>query len=330
MKLEDLAKLVNGKDYGYNVEKPAFYGGVLINANEAEILRELEGLCGEFSFEVKNYFLTKLNLSCKGLTYLPDGIGELKNLEHLILSDNKLTYLPEGVCGLKNLNKLSLYKNNLRKLPESFGELANLRELRVWQNNLTQLPESFCELKNLRMLYLCRNNLTSLPENFGELKNLEILALGNNKLTELPESFGELRMLKKLNISRNNSLFLNFKWDHYRGPSFLTSLTPIKKIWFYTHVEDNTNKTIELYRLLCKLVRLEGLPKEKVRDVLANFDKYYSPNDSPTIEVLWEEDPRDECRDACHARKFKFLNVRDEYRGACRVREFLEERISYF
>jgi len=123
MRLEDFAKLVNGRDFDYDVEKPKLvkYGNVLVFEDEANILRELERLCGEFSFEVENSFVTQIDLSDKELSYLPDYIKELTNLEDLNLSWNKLTELPESVKELTNLRKLNLDYNKLEKLPESIG-----------------------------------------------------------------------------------------------------------------------------------------------------------------------------------------------------------------
>tara|TARA_R110000851_G_scaffold9769_2_gene36076 strand:+ start:374 stop:784 length:411 start_codon:yes stop_codon:yes gene_type:complete len=71
----------------------------------------------------------ELNLYGKGITDLPEGIGNLKNLERLNLRKNELTSLPESIGNLTNLKELNLMYNKLTDLPESIGNLKNLERL---------------------------------------------------------------------------------------------------------------------------------------------------------------------------------------------------------
>jgi len=123
-----------------------------------------------------------LGLLENNLTSIPSSIGNLTNLETLILGKNSLSSLPEEIGNLTNLEELSLYYTNLTSLPSWIGKLTNLVELDLSFNKLTSLPKEIGNLKNLETLTLDDNKLTSLPIEMAKLTNLDALELGNNKL----------------------------------------------------------------------------------------------------------------------------------------------------
>jgi len=151
---------------------------------------------------------TKLDLSYKRLTYLPDMIGQLADPTELSVSSNQLTSLPESIGELTNLTSLNLTDNQLTSLPNSIGKLTNLTKLDISSNQLTSLPESIGQLTNLTILNLNNNRLLSLPESIGNLSNLIRINLVDNQLTGLPESVGELTNLTSLNLVSNRLLKL--------------------------------------------------------------------------------------------------------------------------
>jgi hypothetical protein len=126
---------------------------------------------------------TVIDLSNKGLSALPESIGNLQNLQELDLSGNVLYSLPESIVKLQNLEWLHLGYNNLSSLLESIGNLQNLQELWLYNNNLSSLPESIGNLQNLERLDLFKNKLSSLPKSIGNLQNLQILGLENNTIS---------------------------------------------------------------------------------------------------------------------------------------------------
>ena len=197
--------------------------------------------------------VSKLDLSYKKLTTLPECVGQLVNLECLDLEHNNLTTLPECVGQLANLARLSIYGNELTILPESFGQLnlvklnmgfnrfstfpecvcklVNLDRLYLNSNKVSTLPESFVQLVNLKVLDLSDNMFTSLPESFGKLVNLSGLYLNYGHLTTLPDSFGQLVNLERLNIGSNNFSSL---------PPFLGNLQRLRYFYYNDNPIDYT------------------------------------------------------------------------------------------
>lgn len=77
----------------------------------------------------------ELDLSRKGITKIPDTIGNMAQLERLTLSENKIIALPESIGKLSNLKTLFLFHNQLTSLPESLGDMKGLQWLGLTGNN---------------------------------------------------------------------------------------------------------------------------------------------------------------------------------------------------
>jgi len=93
-----------------------------------------------FRGEVKNGHVISLNLSGYNYLYLPDTIGNLKNLQELDLDWNELTALPESIGKLKNLQELWCRHNRLTVLPKTLDSLKNLQ---INQHYLVVSPSIF-------------------------------------------------------------------------------------------------------------------------------------------------------------------------------------------
>ncbi|KAG7350314.1 leucine rich repeat LRR-containing protein [Nitzschia inconspicua] len=98
--------------------------------------------------------LEKLHLSRLPIDALPDSLSSLgTSLESITITDcENLTDLPNGFGQLHNLQHLEIKSTPIHQLPESFGDLKRLRHLDMDFQHLTQLPEGFKNLTNLQTL----------------------------------------------------------------------------------------------------------------------------------------------------------------------------------
>ena len=86
----------------------------------------------------------------------------------------KFFKLPEWIGDLKNLNELMLHDNKLKSLPESITQLKQLQILDLRNNNLSEIPIwLFSELDSLKEIYLSGNPLsTSFKQKFKTITKL--------------------------------------------------------------------------------------------------------------------------------------------------------------
>jgi leucine-rich repeat protein SHOC2 len=151
--------------------------------------------------------LETLVLTRNRLTELPPEIGNLTKLKKLVLSSNRLTSLPPEIGNLANLEYLSVKHNRMDTLPAEIGNLINLKWLDLQYNRLKELPPEIGNLKKIRFLYLNENHLYAVPDEIGDLEELRIFVLGKNRLTEpLPETLGNLCSLTELNVGKSGPM----------------------------------------------------------------------------------------------------------------------------
>lgn len=150
----------------------------------------------------------ELDLSGKGLTFVPSEIGILKNLTRLDLSSNQLTALPPQIAELKKLTKLDVSRNQLSSLPTGIGELENLERFLASANLLTFLPPEISNLQNLTKLDVSDNQLSSLPTEIKKLEKLTGLILFQNNFELFPLEITFLKNLTGLFISENMLTFI--------------------------------------------------------------------------------------------------------------------------
>ncbi|PSB35710.1 COR domain-containing protein [Stenomitos frigidus] len=146
---------------------------------------------------------TRLDLSDKNLKALPPEIGQLTNINTLLLGDNLLTLLPPEIGQLTSLSTLELQHNRLETLPPEIGQLTSISQLFLIGNQLTTLPPEIGQLTTISQLFLGGNQLTTLPLEIGQLTNLRTLDLSINKFTTLPPEIGRLTKLTELELSKN-------------------------------------------------------------------------------------------------------------------------------
>lgn len=145
--------------------------------------------------------LKVLKLYGNHIDSIPDGIGNLKNLEKLYIGKNDLKYISPEIGKLKNLKLFSAQYNELTSLPDELTEISNLEQILVNQNHLRKLPDSIGRLKKLITLQAKYNKLEYLPESIGDCEQLQFIHLTQNLLNELPSSISRLRKLRELYVA---------------------------------------------------------------------------------------------------------------------------------
>ncbi|TFG04279.1 MAG: hypothetical protein EU539_11105 [Promethearchaeota archaeon] len=94
-----------------------------------------------------NGHIKALNLSKWGLNRIPDSIGLLKKLEHLILKKNYIKTIPESLSNLSCLKTLDLSKCNVDSLPYSLTKLDKLKTFSIAHNyNIKLVPPSIISI----------------------------------------------------------------------------------------------------------------------------------------------------------------------------------------
>ncbi|XP_047320049.1 protein NSP-INTERACTING KINASE 3-like isoform X2 [Impatiens glandulifera] len=114
-------------------------------------------------------YVSALGLPSQSLSgILSPGIGNLTNLQSVLLQNNAITGLIPDVIGkLDKLQTLDLSANNFNgQIPTSVGDLRNLNYLRLNNNSLIgPIPESLSNVEGLALVDLSFNNLSgSLPK----------------------------------------------------------------------------------------------------------------------------------------------------------------------
>ncbi|MBI5355421.1 MAG: leucine-rich repeat domain-containing protein [Candidatus Aenigmarchaeota archaeon] len=137
--LKDLAKEHADSSINAPVIESVFaLGDYEISAMEYKALEEITALYGSTpEEEYKNRRIdaygegvTYLNMAGKGLSELPDSIGNLSSLQRLYVHNNSLQYLPDSIRNLKNLQQFDVDDNKLTKKEEE--KLKKLFGDRVW------------------------------------------------------------------------------------------------------------------------------------------------------------------------------------------------------
>lgn len=166
---------------------------------------ELPASIGNFSTSVKQIVFGRNKITGP----IPDGIGNLVNLEWLTMETNQLTGpIPSSIGKLQSLNDIFLYENKLSgTIPSSIGNITSLGRLVLTSNNLEgSIPLSLAECKGLRVVDLSKNKLTGpIPKELTSLSSLtQVLDLSGNKLNGcIPVEVGKLVNLGVINFARN-------------------------------------------------------------------------------------------------------------------------------
>jgi len=84
--------------------------------------------------------LKMLNLKRNIIDSIPEQIGLMKTLHHLLLSDNEISNIPDSLYDLSQLRVLNLASNNISFVSPAISKLQSLRGLSLRGNPIYVLP----------------------------------------------------------------------------------------------------------------------------------------------------------------------------------------------
>ncbi len=178
---------------------------------------------------------------------LPAEIGNLAQLDSLIIDFPTLGPLPDEIAGLKRLKYLVITSMALLELPDAIGKLENLEELRLHCNSMTTLPASIGNLKNLKKVHIGKAPAKfKLPETLLKCTNLESIGFQDSQINALPDFLINLPNLKKI-------LLIDVNMDKF--PRNIGKFPHLESLLFRTPLKNP--KEIELNVKLNKLGRNE-------------------------------------------------------------------------
>ena len=135
------------------------------------------------------------------LAAIPETIGELTNLEYLLITGaNQITRLPEGIFDLTNLKTLKItgLRDTVGSISSRIGNLKNLEFLEI--DGTVDLPETIRELTNLKEFRMGTKYGTNRPTSaLFSLPNLEFLSYYAYEASQLDGIEG-LQSLRVLNL----------------------------------------------------------------------------------------------------------------------------------
>lgn len=146
---------------------------------------------------------SKLDLSNRNLTEIPDFVFKCRNLKRLILSNNNIREIPLELIGLKYLKSLDLSGNQITQIFAKTFDLTSLQVLNLNNNKIKTLPRQINRLTRLKELHMGGNQLEQLPTEFSELSKLTTLNIGKNLFNSFPTQILALKGLKKLWVGKN-------------------------------------------------------------------------------------------------------------------------------
>jgi Leucine-rich repeat (LRR) protein len=116
-----------------------------------------------------------LDLSRNACSVIPDIIGELTQLEELVLQENALTSLPATISKLTNLEVLDIAQNKFTAVPPQLHLLTSLTTFNAAGNRITSLPVFLSSMPKLDSLQLDRNPLKSVPREVLQRGDTDLL-----------------------------------------------------------------------------------------------------------------------------------------------------------
>lgn len=217
----------------------------------------------------ENGHIKALNLSNWEISELPDTIGNLSELSHLILKDNKLKNIPDSISLLKNLETLELGNCQITSLPDSFGNLKMLKKLTIERNfKLNSIPNAILQLakNNISQKYIdngVKPNEAFVLAVLEMLYGRELEILNNNESMINRDKAWHYKIDKNNNIT---GICLFNKFIQYLGifPEQICSLKFLEELWLPNNaiksIPESIGELINLKSLNLRNNKIEIIP----------------------------------------------------------------------
>jgi hypothetical protein len=159
------------------------------------------GGAGPFGIGFVTPFCTKTGLSSRSSTF-----GSFRRVEHVGV-------VPKGLGGLKGLALLDISNSQLRQIPMHISNYTNLNYIFLQDNLLSGTIPSLRRLHKLKVLNLTNNQLTGgFPLDILEHLELTTFDLRNNRLGGIIPSLSNLTKLTYLNLDNNRFTKFEDSW----------------------------------------------------------------------------------------------------------------------
>ncbi|MFX1527414.1 MAG: leucine-rich repeat domain-containing protein [Promethearchaeota archaeon] len=126
--------------------------------------------------KVGNITTLYLSSELSRIGIFPKELCKLKFLEEICMVNQNIRFIPECIGDLRNLKILNLNYNEISELPASIGNLEKLEYLCLRKDGgkLSIIPKNLVNLKNLKVLDLTGNTVENMPESIKSLDSLKI------------------------------------------------------------------------------------------------------------------------------------------------------------
>jgi uncharacterized repeat protein (TIGR02543 family) len=139
-----------------------------------------------------------------------DGIGSLRNLINLSLTNHQITSVTNEIGELSQTKTINLNHNAITLVDEQLWKLNQLERLDLSDNQIDVLSENVSDLVKLSYLDISNNKIDNLPTDLWDTISLEYLDMSSNPIKDLSIDIGNLLALKYLNISDDELEFMPY------------------------------------------------------------------------------------------------------------------------
>uniref|UniRef100_A0A8C7N6A7 Leucine rich repeat containing 40 n=1 Tax=Oncorhynchus kisutch TaxID=8019 RepID=A0A8C7N6A7_ONCKI len=223
-----VVKVDSREGFSTEKEEPAAvpYGLLKTTRKSSKVTLNQRGIDIELTSAPSGYGIgvSCLQLQQNPLEELPEGVGQLTNLDDIDLSNNQLTAVPDCLGNLNHLlknlpsginhnilyeclHRLDCTHNQFESIPPILPQMVSLDQLCLRQNKLLFLPElpsSRLKIRILMELHVGTHLIEVEAEHVKHLYTLSELELRDNKVKSVPEEITLVQGLECLDLINND------------------------------------------------------------------------------------------------------------------------------